>query len=196
MRLDSKKGRAWSLIAGLFLVTSLACNFVNLGRFGREEPTAIVVSTQVAGQLVDNIGDAIATAKAGGTATLVMTEEQLTSLANTEMQKSSGSESDIKDLQIRLRDGLVRISGTVKQNGFSMRANIDVAIKIDAQGKIHSEIVSARVGPFSIPENMLDELTSMLDRYLVEQITSDGKQLVVEQITIEDGKMTIVGKLK
>ena len=194
MQQVQKKAQGRLLVIGLVLSTGLACNLVNLARFGKANPTPVPVSSEAVEQLVDNIEDAVATASAGGTVTLVMTEEQLSSLAAFEMQKSSNAE--IQNLQIRLRDGLVKITGQVNESGLSLRAAIDVKITLDAQGKPHSEVVSAKVGPFSIPETMLNELTSELDHYLLDQINSYGKQLVVEQITIADGRLTMVGTLK
>ena len=124
----------------------------------------------------------------------MLTEQQLTSLAALEMQNAGNT--DIQNLQIHLRDGLVKITGQVNQSGFSMPATIDVKINIDENGRPYSQVVSAKVGPFSIPEDMLDQLTSQLDSYLLDQISSNGKQLVVKQINIDDGKMTVVGTLQ
>ncbi|OGO32164.1 MAG: hypothetical protein A2Z16_02255 [Chloroflexi bacterium RBG_16_54_18] len=194
MQQSPKKVQVWLvLMAGLLLAT-LSCNLVNLARFGSTEPSPIPVSSQSVDQLVTNIEDAMATASAGGTVTLVLTEEQLTSLAAMEMQNSGSTE--IENLQIRLRDGLVKITGQVNESGLSLRAAIDVKINIDQNGKPYSQVVSAKVGPFPVPEDMLNQLTSQLDKYLLDQISTSGKQLDVEQISIEDGKMTVVGTLK
>ena len=194
MQQSPKKVQVWLvLMAGLLLAT-LSCNLVNLARFGSTEPSPIPVSSQSVDQLVTNIEDAMATASAGGTVTLVLTEEQLTSLAAMEMQNSGSTE--IENLQIRLRDGLVKITGQVNESGLSLRAAIDVKINIDQNGKPYSQVVSAKVGPFPVPEDMLNQLTSQLDKYLLDQISTSGKQLDVEQISIEDGKMTVVGSLK
>jgi len=194
MQQSLKKAQVWLvLMAGLLLAT-LACNLANLARFGSTEPSPVPVTSQSVDQLVNNIEDAMATASAGGTVTLVLTEEQLTSLAALEMQNSGSTE--IENLQIRLRDGLVKITGQVNESGLSLRTAIDVKINIDEEGKPYSQVVSAKVGPFPIPEDMLNQLTAQLDKYLLDQISTSGKQLVVEQISIDDGKMTVVGKLQ
>lgn len=189
-----KMVQVWLVLLVSLVLATLSCNMANLARFGREEPPQVPVSTQAAGQLVTNLEDALATASSGGIVTLVLTEQQLTSLAALEMQKSGSNE--IQDLQIHLRDGLVKITGRVNESGMTLNAAINLKINIDGQGKPYSEVVSARVGPFPIPEDMLDDLTAQLDSYLLDQISQDGKQLVVKQITIDGGNMTVVGTLQ
>jgi hypothetical protein len=194
MQQSSRKVQVWLVLTAGLLLASLSCNLTNLARFGSTQPSEVPVSSQSVDELVNNLEDAMATASAGGTVTMVLTEEQLTSLAALEMRNSGSTE--IENLQIRLRDGLVKITGQVNESGLSLRAAIDVKINIDEQGKPYSQVVSARVGPFPVPEDMLDQMTSQLDKYLLDQISTGGKQLVVEQITIADGKMTVVGTLK
>lgn len=194
MQNSSKKVPAWLILLVGLLLATLSCNLVSLARFGRDELPPVPVSSQSADQLVSNLEDALATASSGGVVTLVLTEQQLTSLAALEMQQSGSN--DIQDLQIYLRDGLVKITGQVNESGLSLRAAIDVKINIDEKGRPYSEVVSARVGPFPIPEDMLNQLTDQLDGYLLAQISQSGKQLVVKQITIDDGKMTVVGSLQ
>jgi hypothetical protein len=181
-------------IGAILLSVSLSCNLVSIGRLKRANQDPVPVSSEAAQQLVDNIENAAATAVAGGTVTIVITESQLTSLAVLEMQDSV--ETDIQNLQIHLQDGLVRISGQVKNGNLSMNASIDVKITADTQGQPHSEIVSARVGPFPVPESMLNDITSGLDQFLIDQINSSGDQVFIQQISIADGKMTITGNLK
>jgi len=194
MQQSSKKVQVWLvLLVGLLLAT-LSCNLVNLARFGSTETPQVPVSSQSVDQLVTNLEDARATAAAGGIVTIVLTEEQLTSLAALEMQNSGSTE--IENIQIRLRDGLVKITGRVNESGLSLNAAIDVKINIDEQGKPYSQVVSAKVGPFPIPEDMLNQLTAQLDKYLLDQISTSGKQLVVEKISIDDGKMTVIGTLQ
>lgn len=191
MHRSNHKVQAWSILLVCLFLTTLSCN---LSRLSREEASPVIVSTQSVSELVSNIQDAIATASAGGIATVVLTEQQLTSLAATELQQSG--DATIQNLQIRLQNGLVKITGNVTEGGFPLRATIDLKINIDDQGRPHSEIVTAKVGPFTLPADMLNQLTSQMDRYLLDQTSSNGKQLVVKQITIDDGKMTIVGTLQ
>jgi len=96
-------------------------------------------------------------------------------------------------VQIYLRDGLVRITGDVEQNNINLPLTIVLKLSVDGSGKPESEIVSASIGPFQIPDSYLDQLTSMMDAIIVTQILPANQKVVIEQITISDGQMFISG---
>jgi uncharacterized protein YpmS len=187
----SEQRKILLLIIAVPVVISLACNFPAINQPAPEEVGAIPVTTESVQNLNDNIQSVIEDIQNGGPFQLIVTEAQLTSHANNELQ--SYQEYQIQNVQIYLRDGRVRITGDVEQNNINLPLTTVLKLSVDGSGKPESEIVSASIGPFQIPESFLDQLTSMMDSILVTQILPANQNVVIEQITINDGQMFISG---
>jgi len=187
----SEQRKILLLIIAVPMVISLACNFPGINQPAPEEVGAIPVTTESFQNLDDNIQSVIEDIQNGGPFQLIVTESQLTSYANYELQ--SYQEYKIQNVQIYLRDGRVRITGDVKQNNINLPLTILLKLYVDGSGKPESEIVSASIGPFQLPESFLDQLISMMDSILVTQILPANQNVVIEQITINNGQMIISG---
>ena len=187
----SEQRKILLLIIAVPVVISLACNFPGINQTTTEEVEPVAVTTDSVENLNDNIQSVIEDIQNGGPFQLTVTESQLTSLANYELQ--SYQEYQIQNVQIYLRDGRVRITGDVEQSNINLPLTIVLKLSVDGNGKPESEIVSASVGPFQIPESFLDQLTSMMESILVTQILPANQDVVIEQITINDGQMIISG---
>ncbi|MFC2042865.1 hypothetical protein ACFLUA_01785 [Chloroflexota bacterium] len=179
------------IIIAIPMVISLACNFPGINQPAPEEVGQIPVTTESVKNLDDNIQSVIEDIQNGGPFQLIVTESQLTSYANYELQ--SYQEYQIQNVQIYLRDGQVRITGDVEQNNINLPLTIVLQLSVDGNGKPESEIISASIGPFQIPDSFLDQLTSMMDSILVNQILPANQNVVIEQITINNGQMIISG---
>jgi len=190
MRFSEQK-KILLLIIAVPMVISLACNFPGINQPAPEEVGVIPVTTESVQKLDDNIQSVIEDIQSGGPFQLIVTESQLTSLANYELQ--SYQDYEIQNVQIYLRDGQARITGDVEQNNINLPLSIVLKFSVDGSGKPESEIVSATIGPFQIPESFLDQLPSMMDSILVTQILPANQNVVIEQITINDGQMIISG---
>jgi len=186
----SEQRKILLLIIAVPVVISIACNFPGINQQAPGEVGAIPVLTESV-QNLNNIQSVIEDIHNGGPFQLIVTESQLTSLANYELQ--SYQEYEIQNVQIYLRDSQVRITGDVEQNNINLPLTIVLKLSVDGSGKPDSEIVSASIGPFQIPESFLDQLTSMMDSILVTQILPANQDVVIEQITINDGQMIISG---
>lgn len=183
------------LIIFLLLLASLSCNLVKLSTGedeGDGELKSIPASTEAVEDLKEGVQSAIATAQSGGPIQLVITEAQLTSLAVMRLQ--APAESSIEDIQVHLRDGQIRISGTVEQNGVDLPLNISLEVFVEPTGLLHSEVITATVGPFPLPESVLDQITAQLDQALMTQFKAGD--LVVDSVTIAEGTMTILGHVR
>jgi uncharacterized protein YpmS len=165
----------------------LSCNLP-----GRSvEPTPIPVSTESVQQLEEEILSAAATAQSGGSVELTFTEQQLTSLAATQLE--SQPDVPVKDIQVHLRNGQVEITGSAERSGLDLPFSVTLTISVDAQGVPRSSIIDASVGPLPVPQSILDQITARLDEIIVSQYASNGNDIVVDSITIYEGYMTIKG---
>ena len=171
------------------LIVTIACQIPGLARGQTETSPTIPVTTQAVEELQQEIQGAVATAQSSGSISLVLTEAQLTSLAALEMQ--SQPEANISDIQVLLRDDRMQITGNAVQSGLEFPLSITLSISVQA-GKPHSNVVSASIGPFSLPDSVLNQITTQLDQAFSAQLAAN---MVVDQITIQSGTMTIEGHL-
>ena len=169
------------------LVASLACRLPGL-RNVTPTPAPIPVSSEAVDDLLAELEAANATAAAGGPIVLEMTEAQLTSLAAMELQ--SQQEMGIENLQIRLQDGQVMITGSASQEGFSLPVSISLRIYVEA-GVPRSEVVAAKLGPLPVPDSFRDQITEQFNQAIVSQFSAYGSGVVFDSITIANGMMTI-----
>jgi uncharacterized protein YpmS len=187
MNLPNKRSFLLVLTIVVLVAASLACN---LPLRGRETPTPIPVNPSSVEELATEVAQAAAAAASGDSIVLEFTEEQLTSAAALELQ--SQGETPIQDVQVSLRDGMIRVTGTANQNGFDLPLSIALRVTADEQGRPHSQIVEAKVGPLSLPQNMIDQFTAGFDQLLTARFAQEAGDVVIDSISIEDGKMTIV----
>jgi hypothetical protein len=172
------------------VISILACNLP--GRQNQATPESIPVSSQAVEDLATQIAGAAATAVSGGPIVLEMTEQQLTSAAALELQ--SQGETRVQDVEVRLREGQIIITGRANQDGFSLPFSATLRLTANAQGLPQTEIVKATIGPLPLPESMTSELTSRFNQMVLAEISSNGNgsSVLIDSITITDGKITIV----
>ena len=187
MRLPNKRSFLLVLTIVVLVTASLACN---LPLRGRKTPTPIPVNPASVEELATQVAAAASAAVSGDSIVLEFTEEQLTSAAALELQ--SQGETRLSNLQVFLRDGMIRITGTANQDGFDLPLTITLKATADSQGLPHSEIVEAKVGPLSLPQSIMDQFTAGFDQLLTARFAQEAGDVVIDSITIEDGKMTIV----
>jgi uncharacterized protein YpmS len=187
MKLLKKRYFLMVISIAILVTASLACN---LPLRGRATPTPIPVNPSSVEELATEVASAAAAAVSGDSVVLEFTEEQLTSAAALELQ--SQGETRISDVQVFLRDGMIRITGNANQDGFNLPLSIALRVTADGQGLPHSEIVEAKVGPLSLPQSMIDQFTAGFDQMLSTRFAQEAGDVVIDSITIEDGTMTIV----
>jgi len=192
-RVAEMNKRRLFVITGVFIlimVVSLACN---LGKRATPTPEpTISVSTEAVNSLQAEAEKAAEAMSSTGQATLTLSEEELTSLLTFELQKQENP--PLREPQIRLRDGQVRISGKVQQGGSAVSVQLTLTLSADSNGRLQYEILSAKVGPLSLPDLLLEQLTAQLDQAFENNIYPRMEDMYIETITIQDGVMTIQGR--
>jgi uncharacterized protein YpmS len=168
-------------------VVTLACNFGS-----RETPAPPPpVSTEAVVNLEATLESAADQIRESGEVHLEMDEAQLTSLVTFELQESG--EEMISDPQIYLRDGQIQVFGTVERQNLSGTARVVMTVDLDEEGRPDLNVVSASLGPFPIPQQIVDNIESELNEAFTEQLDSMAPNTRFESIVIDDGKMTITG---
>jgi uncharacterized protein YpmS len=184
----SLKNKLLLVLAILSLAAAaLACNLP--GGQAEPTPTPIPISTQAVGDMATQVVAAATQIAAGGPVTLEFTEQQLTSAAALELQ--SQNEYDVRNIQVGLRDGLIHITGQVSRSGFDLPLKVSMRVTPNAQGQPVAEVVEATVGPLPLPDSLTGQLTERFNEIMRAELNTNGRAILVDSITIADGKMTI-----
>jgi uncharacterized protein YpmS len=187
MVLLNKRSFLMVMAMAALVASSIACN---LPKRTRETPTPIPLSGSSVEELATQVAAAASAAASGDSIVLEFTEEQLTTAAALELQ--SQGETNIRDVQITLLDNQIQITGSANQNGFDLPVSIALRLTVDEQGRPHSQIIEAKVGPLSLPQSMIDQFTTGFDQLLTAKFAEQAGDIVIDSIDINDGKMTIV----
>lgn len=178
------------LTLAALLAAMLACNLPG-GSSLTPTATPIPVTTQAVQTLEKNLAAAATSIQTNQPVTIVMNEAQLTSLVAEELKGQTNPQ--ITDPQVLLRDGQVTFTGNVQQGGLSLPLKIVLTLSVDAQGKPTYKIISANLGPLPVPQPIIDQFSAQFDQIMAQQLNSRAKDVVVDQISVADGNMTITG---
>ena len=182
------------------ILASLACTLY-AGGPDYSDLTPIPVSTEAAQSLQDGIKKSIEDGLVSGVVTIAITEPQITSYLALRLQSDPSLQQEnstplITDPQVYLRDGQMKIYGKTQQGVFAANIGIIVNVGIDAEGKPKIEIASADFGPFPAPEGINETITAIIEEAYTGSFGPVATGLRIETITIADGIMTIVGRIR
>ncbi len=180
-------------IAALVLtLATLACT-IHLG--GPEFPnTSIPVSTEAALGLQEEVQRALAEGAESGIVTITFTEEQITSYLTFKLQNRP--QPMFQEPQVYLRDGEMQIYGTVRRGYFVANIGIVLTVGVSEQGKPEIRITSVDFGPFPVPEGLKEALTAIIEEAYTGALGPVATGFRLESITIGDGEMVVVGRIK
>jgi hypothetical protein len=176
----------------VIILTALGCT-INIG--GPEYPNyRIPFSTQAVKQMADGIETSVSDGMESGEITIVISESQLTSFVTVELQNQPIS--IITDPQVYLRENHIELYGTVHKGYWEATANILLEPKIDDQGDLTFEIISADFGPFPAPEGVIDTISNVITEAYTGSIGPIATGIRIRTVIISDGAMMIIGNIK
>jgi len=188
------KHRERMLLVGLILLvfSIIACS-INVG--GPAYPARrIPVSTVAVGDLFDSVGTAEASGLESGQMTLTLTETQLTSFLANKLQ--SQSRFQLTDPQVYLQSGEIQMYATAHQGTLLATVYVAVSAGVDSQGQLQITVTSVDFGPIPVPAGLKDAITASLREAYTGAIGPVASGFRLESITIADGLMTVVGRVK
>jgi uncharacterized protein YpmS len=171
------------LLVSTLLMTSLACNYAR-----RQANLPADVSPQATASLegMDDIP-----VNSQGKFRLVLDEAQVTSLISKEL--SSQDNPVLQDPQVSLQNGQMVLTGNVVQAGLNADLEMVMDVGVTADGRPDVSLISATVGFFSLPQNMLDNLSAQIKTAFESKIDQGIDKVFIESITIDGGEMVIEG---
>lgn len=184
------KQRIWMVIVVLVLA-GLACQLPTIGAVstGGDNLEPIVVSDEAADNLRDKWREIVTSPDRGFT--LVVTEQELTSLVVQQLEASGGT-TELQNLSLYLRDGAVIMRAQYAAEGLSapLEARIDISVN---GGALRFAISEARLGPLAVPADLLAQFQQQLDSAGGGLTEINGQVVTFESVTISEGEMTVSG---
>ena len=182
------------LLIAIPVLISIACNIPFIQMPVSEETEVITISTQIIEENIEEIEETVEQLDESKPFHLVFTEAHLTSIINAELQ--SYKEYKIDNVKVLLRDGKVKISGNAEQNNLVLPVTIEVTFNVDENGIPDYEIVTANVGPFQLPDFIIEQLDIAIDNALNSNLIPVADEVFIENLFIDEGQATISGYTK
>lgn len=130
-----------------------------------------------------------------GVVTLQITESQLTSYMTLKLQEQTNP--PFTEPQILLRNGQMQMYGKVARGPFNANILITMNVGIDPNSGLPKiEIASADFGPFPAPEGLNAAISAIIDEAFTGSLGPVAIGFRLESITIADGVMTMIGRIK
>ena len=181
-----------TLIIFLLMLSSLACT-LNFWKTATPE-SVLLETTEAVERSEESAQGAFQEAQTNTEVNLVLTESHLTSILAVELEERAGEM--INNLQVFLRDGQIHMTGDVNTEGISAQVKAVVEMRVDSAGRPILDVVSANIGPFPVPGDLVSEVEVTINKAFQDQIKSMAPDMHVERIIIDNGKMTITGRTK
>lgn len=173
----------------LLAAATLACN---LTRAVTAPMPTVPVSTEAVENLENAVEEAFQGAQTSGTIELEITESQLTSLVAFELEERGAGY--ITNPQIFLQNGQVQMTAKVVRQGLSTSVRAVLKVQIDPIGRPVFDVISANIGPLPLPGDLITEIEERINQAFQQQLDSLAPDLVIENIAIANGVMTITGR--
>ena len=183
-----------NFLFGFLMLTlaSLACSiFIGgpaypISQVSDPTPTALDLQT--------DIQQAVADGAQTGTISLKISESQLTSyLAN---KLDSETDPLISDPQVILRDGQMIVFGKVQRGIFSANVSITAQAGVDQNGQPKIEIIQTDLGPLPAPKGLNEAVSSFVSEAYTGSLGPIATGFRLDSITIDNGIMTVTGRIK
>ena len=179
------------IIAIVTLLVSIACVW-NIG--GPDYPQSVIpVSTEELTNLQQQIEQAVLEGVLTGEITLFISESQITSYLDSKLTDQENP--FITDPQVYLQDGKILVYGTVTRGYFEATAEIIFTASIDLNGKLILELSSADFGPFEVPDDLKEVITTLVTEAYTGSLGPVATGFQLEGIVIADGMMMVVGRI-
>lgn len=180
------------LVLTALLLATLACSMFVGGPDYPEE--TIPVSIEAVESLKTQIEEAVLAGTETGVITLQITEEQITSYIAFEM--ATQEEPDFQNPQVYLRDGQMQIYGTVIRGYLTANVLVALTVNVDELGQPKIEVATADFGPFPAPDGLKQTMTAIITEAYTGSLGPIATGFRLESITIQNGLMTVSGRIK
>ncbi len=185
-----KKGILGAICA--LLAATLACS-IFVGGPAYPEGT-VPNSTETTQSLQEQLQQAVAAGAKSGVISLQLTEGQLTSYLAAKVAEQA--DPVITEPRVLLRSGRMKIFGKARSGIFTANVGLTMQASIDANGEAGIQVSQVDFGPFAAPKGLNDALAAFVREAFTGWLGPVATGFRLESITIDDGTMTVTGRLK
>ncbi|MCJ7511458.1 MAG: hypothetical protein MUO23_00645 [Anaerolineales bacterium] len=180
------------ILAALTLTAAtLACQ-IDLG--GPPPPPQPVTPASGPAASLDQVWrSAVEGASESGEVVFILDEAQLTGYLSSYLAKQQ--DPVFSDPQVSLRDGRLRIQGTVQQGVLKAGLLVTIVPEVNPEGGIAFRIESADLGPAPAPEAVKESISAVLTELLSGPLGSLATGVRVTSLVVDEGQIAIVGEL-
>ena len=175
------------LIITIFIV-SLACNLPSVGV--NQTPTPLPQTVVDPQQILNQ---AVKVDSSAGTITITLTETQLNGLILVELQKLQSSlQVSVNNPVVKLQNGLITLSGQLSSGPINSDFSLSIKPVVTADHKLSFEMADSNFGGLPVPQEIIKQLIAKFNTAVNQSINSSGENILIDSITISDGKMVIL----
>lgn len=186
-------------LVGLLAVVlaAAACNMPGTKLGGPEPPADAPAPSNDALESFNDKWRDLNLATPYGPFTLTFTEAELTSAFNEAIIQSeaNGQDVPISDPRVVLRDGLFYVYAVLDLDVTQASGLITARPSIGADGLVLLTVESVEFGPVDVDPSILDSLAAEITRSINEPILASPFQITLNQVTSENGELTINGTI-
>ena len=179
----------------LLLGASLACALP--GKLSSPTSTPIPTFAPATTEDIQELQQQLATASTQfaetGKLEITLTEQQLDGLLAGAL--SEQPDLQITEAQISLQNGQIQFLGKTALGKLTVPVQITFQPTV-ADGLLKVEVVSANFGEIPIPDKFLAQLSELVNNNLNENLTVEGRQILIQSVEISDGRLTVTGKAR
>ncbi len=180
------------LIAIAALMVTLACAIFVGGPDYPQPPIPISAEAVIA--LQEQAKAALAAGAASGEITLQINEVQLTSYLAYKLFENPTPM--FVDPQVYLRESQMTIYGRAHRGYFFANIRIVLSVGQDEEGRPQLQLASADFGPLPLPEGLNKSITAIIEEAYTGALGPVATGFRITSISIADGIMTIVGRIR
>jgi hypothetical protein len=177
---------------GALLVATMACSIFVGGPV--YPPDAVPVSTESNLSIPDQVQQALVAGAQSGVISVSLSEGQLTSYLATKSAEMSNPV--LTEPRVLLRSGQLKVYGKANTGIFTANVSITLQTGVDAGGQPQIQVVQTDFGPVAAPSGLNDALTSFARESLIGGLGPIATGFRLESISINDGMMTVTGRVK
>ena len=181
----------------LLFLLALACVQLACTIFigGPAYPAApIAISTEAIASFNQQLQAAQTAAVQNGILSVTINETQITSLLAAKLDAQT--DPFIQEPQVYLRNGEIQVYGKASRGNLEANIRIVLTATLDADGKPVVKVSSTDFGPLPAPQGFNDTVSGLIDQAFTGTFGPAATGLRLESITIEDGSMTLTGRVK
>ena len=125
---------------------------------------------------------------------MTLTEGQLTSYLASKVAEQT--DPVITEPRVLLRSGQMNIYGKARSGIFTANVGLAMQASVDANGEAQFSVSRADFGPFAAPKGLNDAIAAFVQEAFTGWLGPVATGFRLESLTIDDGTMTITGRIK